>query len=647
MMAGKFYVSTPIYYPSDNLHIGHAYTTVAADALARYHRFRGEDVFFLTGTDEHGQKIQSRAAAAGKAPQEYVNEIAGNIRHLWEQLAISYDQFIRTTDPKHKRAVQDIFTKVLRTGDIYKGEYEGWYCTPCETFWLERQLKEDKCPNPECGRKVELLKEESYFFRLSKYADRLLAHIEANPDFIQPQSRRNEMVSFIRGGLEDLCVSRTTFDWGIPLPGDSRHVLYVWFDALSNYITAAGYLSDPAKFERYWPADVHLMGKEIVRFHAVIWPSILMALDLPLPKTVFGHGWLVLEGGEKISKSKGNVVDPMVLIDRYGVDAVRYYLLREVPFGSDGNYTESALITRINVDLANDLGNLLSRTTAMIQQGFGGKIPPPGHHEPADLEFPRLCAQAAAAMAEAAEQLRLSESLAAIWRLVDHCNKYIEDTSPWALARNPQTSSRAGTVLYNLAECLRILALLLAPFLVETPGRIWEQLGLEGEPRDSGWESLSWGRLPAGTLIKRGRPLFPRIDTSAASADPAPAREPGQSPTQPTQPPVQSATVTIEEFRRLDLRVATVLKAEKVSGADRLLTLRVDVGGEERQIVAGIAGHYRPEDLPGRRVVIVANLEPATIRGLRSEGMVLAASDEGQLVLVIPAADVRSGAQVR
>ena len=663
----KFYISTPIYYPSDNLHVGHAYTTVAADAISRYHRLRGEDVYFLTGTDEHGQKIQRRAEARGITPQQFVDQIVVNIKELWRKLDVSYDGFIRTTDNVHEKAVQYIFQKIWEKGDIYKSDYEGWYCTPCETFWLERQLKDGKCPNPECGREVELLREESYFFRLSKYADRLLKHIEDNPDFIQPPSRRNEMVSFIKSGLEDLCVSRTTFNWGIPVPFDPKHVIYVWFDALSNYITAMGYPDDPSKFERYWPADVHLVGKEIVRFHTVIWPIMLMALDLPLPKRVFGHGWLVLEGGEKISKSKGNVVDPVALIDKYGVDAVRYYLLREVPFGADGYYTEEALINRTNVDLANDLGNLLSRTTAMIQQGFGGVVPEPGDSEPVDREFPELCARAARESSEAMEKLIISEALIAIWKVVDRCNKYIEETSPWALAKNPATRSRGGTVLYNLAESLRVLGILLTPYLPETPGRIWQQLGLDGDPAEASWASLPWGGLKPGTKIRRGSPLFPRIDLltgtitdGAAKAVQAAGKKAVAATTPVTTapvaaktPPVQAAgestpTITIDEFRRIDLRVAKVLEAEKVSGADKLLRLRVELGGQERQVVAGVAKHYAPEALVGRSIVIVANLEPATIRGLRSEGMILAASDEqGHLAIVTPAEPVDSGAKVK
>ncbi|MHB8758440.1 MAG: methionine--tRNA ligase, partial [Bacillota bacterium] len=604
----SFYITTPIYYTNDNLHIGHTYTTVAADAIARFRRLQGLDTFFLTGTDEHGQKVQRRAEASGKDPKAFVDAIVVRIKDLWARLGISYDDFIRTTDPIHERVVQQIFEKIQAKGDIYKAEYEGWYCTGCEAFFTETQYKDQGGRCPDHDTPFERLREESYFFRLGKYADRLLRHIEAHPDFIQPVSRRNEIVSFIRQGLEDLCVSRTTFSWGIPVPSDPRHIIYVWFDALSNYITAIGYLTDEEKFRRYWPADVHLIGKEITRFHCIIWPIILMALDLPLPKKVFGHGWLQLESG-KMSKSRGNVVDPLVLIDKYGVDAVRYYLLREVPFGADGYYTEDALVLRTNVDLANDLGNLLSRTTAMINQSFDGRIPEPGPAEAIDRELPDLAKSVLGEVETAFNDLEISQALAALWKLIDRSNKYIDETSPWALARDEKTRGRAGTVLYNLAETLRILGVALTPFLLEAPREIWKQLGLDGDVTKSTWaDAGEWGKLPPGTNVRRGAPLFPRIDTKAeagkeepkptAKATPAVAAMAPRAAAKPEVPAAPSL-ISIDEFRKLDLRVALVLAAERVAGADKLLRLEIQVGEEKRQIVAGIAKHYAPEELVG------------------------------------------------
>ncbi len=519
---GKFYVTTPIYYPSASLHIGHAYTTVAADVLARFHRLRGEDVFFLTGTDEHGQKIQRKAEAAGKHPREFVDGIVAGIKHLWERLRISYDDFIRTTEERHKGVVQRIFERLRERGDIYKAEYEGWYCTDCESFYTETQYQDfpgGRCPDHD--KPLERLREESYFFRMSRYADALLRHIEENPDFIQPPSRRNEMVNFIKQGLEDLCVSRTSFDWGVRVPFDPRHVVYVWVDALSNYISAIGYLSDDPKlrqrFERYWPADVHLVGKEIVRFHTVIWPILLMALELPLPRRVFGHGWLVLESG-KMSKARGNVIDPHALMDRYGVDAVRYFLVREIPFGADGFYSEEALVARYNADLANDLGNLLSRSTAMVERFLGGIVPDPAEAED-DGVLRGAAEEAARAVEEHMERLELSDAAAAVLRLAQRANKYIDETAPWELARDPLRLRRLGGVLYSLLEAQRVAAVLLTPFLVEAPEKIWHQLGLDGDVRAARWpEDLAWGGLSGGARVRRGAPLFPRVVEEAEGA---------------------------------------------------------------------------------------------------------------------------------
>lgn len=506
-----FYITTPIYYPSDNLHIGHAYTTVAADTFARFKRLTGYEVWFLTGTDEHGQKIERAAKSRSQTPMEFVSGIVEGIRHLWERLAISNDDFIRTTEERHKRVVSDIFERLHSQGDIYKAGYEGWYCTPCETFWAESRLEEGNCPD--CGRPVELLQEESYFFRISKYSDRLLKHIEDNPQFIQPVSRRNEMVSFIKSGMEDLCVSRTTFDWGIKVPFDHKHVVYVWVDALANYISALGYGSaDDKLYQKFWPADIHLVGKDIVRFHTIIWPIILMAAGIPLPKQVVGHGWLLLDSG-KMSKSKGNVIDPHTLIDKYGVDAVRYYLLKEIGFGSDGLYSEDALINRINKELANDLGNLVSRTLGMADKYFKGEISSPGPVEGPDEELISLAGETPAAVEEMIEKRDLSSGLGAIWKLVSRANKYVDETSPWVLAKNPESRDRLSTVMYNLTETVRFITILTSPFMPNMAPRVWPLLGIEGRPELQGWDSLTWGKFPSGTVVRRGEALFPRIET--------------------------------------------------------------------------------------------------------------------------------------
>ncbi|NLP18072.1 MAG: methionine--tRNA ligase [Firmicutes bacterium] len=635
----RYYLTTPIYYPSDNLHIGHAYTTVAADAIARYKRQRGYDVMFLTGSDEHGQKIQRVAAENGVSPREYVDKIVAGFKSLWETLHITNDDFIRTTEERHIVGVQKIFQELYDRGDIYKSEYEGWYCVPCETFWTERQVGEDKICH-DCGRPVELVKEESYFFRMSKYADRWLQFVEENPDFIQPASRRNEMISFVQSGLEDLCVSRTTFDWGIQVPMDPEHVIYVWNDALSNYITALGYGSeDEEKYRHYWPADLHLVGKEIVRFHTIIWPMMLMALEIPLPKKVFGHGWLILESG-KMSKSLGNVVDPLILVDKYGVDAIRYYLLREIAFGADGHYSEEALVRRINADLANDLGNLLHRTLTMIEKYFGGVIPEPSAAGDLDQDLAAVAQAVAQEIEEALDRLEISTALAAIWKLVGRANKYIDETTPWILAREEGMRPRLQTVLYNLAEALRIIALLLVPYLPTAPEKIWKQLGLGGDVRALPWQRVkTWGILEAGTVVKRGEPIFPRIDVEEA------LREGEKKVTK--KAPMAQERISIEEFGRLDLRVAQVIGVERVEKSNKLLKFQVDLGTEKRQVVAGIAQWEKPEDLVGKKLVMVANLQPAKLMGIVSDGMILAASDdEGNLSLLTVDRDIANGAKI-
>lgn len=645
MCKKPYYITTPIYYPSTNLHIGNTYTTVAADAIARFKRLTGHEVMFLTGTDEHGQKIERIANEKGITPKEHVDEIVAGIKDLWKMMNISYDKFIRTTDDYHVKAVQEIFKKLYDQGDIYKDSYEGLYCTPCESFWTETQLVNGNCPD--CGRPVEKAKEEAYFFKMSKYADRLIQYIEEHPDFIQPESRKNEMLNnFLRPGLQDLCVSRTSFTWGIPVSFDEKHVIYVWIDALSNYITALGYGQENQElYNKFWPADVHLIGKDILRFHTIYWPIMLMALGLELPKQVFGHGWLLVDGG-KMSKSKGNVVDPVVLVNMFGADAVRYYLLREIPFGSDGLFNNEIFIKKVNTDLANDLGNLLSRTIAMVYKYFDGVIQAPTCKEAIDYELINLALSTPGKVEASIDALKIPEALESIWALISRANKYIDETTPWILAKDEEKKERLGTVLYNLLETLRFVSVMISPFLTETSVKINAQLNT----KVTTWESLKeFNGTVAGDKVVKGDVIFPRIDVEEKLAElealkPAPVKPANE---ELVKNPIKEE-ITIDDFDKIDLRVVKVLECEPVKKAKKLLKLKVDLGGEERQVISGIAQYYKPEELVGKYVVLVANLKPVKLRGELSQGMILAAapSDDSELLLVNPG-EMLTGSQVR
>ncbi|WP_406601355.1 methionine--tRNA ligase [Lysinibacillus capsici] len=651
-----FYITTPIYYPSGKFHIGTAYTTVASDTIARYKRLKGYDVRFLTGMDEHGQKIQEKAAEAGKHPQDYVNEIADAAKKLWGLMDISYDDFIQTTQDRHTKAVEKIFQKFLDNGDIYKGEYEGWYCTPCESFFTETQLVDGNCPD--CGRPVHKVKEESYFFNMKKYADRLLAYYDENLEFIEPESRKNEMINnFIKPGLEDLSVSRTSFDWGIKVPGDPKHVIYVWVDALTNYITALGYLSeDESLFNKYWPADVHVVGKDIVRFHTIYWPIFLMALDLPLPKKVFAHGFIMMKDG-KMSKSKGNVIYPEMLIERYGLDATRYFLLRELPFGSDGVFSPESFIERTNFDLANDLGNLLNRTISMINKYFDGIIPTE-NLQPTEFDA-SLKEQAESVRIkyeESMEKMQFSVVLADLWTLVSRTNKYIDETQPWVLAKEESDKPKLGAVMRNLAESLHQIAVMLQPFMTTTPKRMIDQLGLDD--KFLAWDTIATfgNTIPANIkVVEKGIPIFPRLENEVEityireemrGSVKTPQDEEIKKVAKTEENP-EIPEITIDDFMKVDLRVATVTACETVPKADKLLKLQVDLGYEQRQVVSGIAKFYTPDDLIGQKVIVVANLKPVKLRGEISQGMILAGEKDGILKLASVDPKLENGAKVK
>lgn len=657
MAKETFYITTPIYYPSGNLHIGHAYSTVAGDVIARYKRMQGYDVRYLTGTDEHGQKIQEKAQKSGKTEIEYLDEMIAGIKQLWAKLEISNDDFIRTTEERHKHVVEQVFERLLKQGDIYLGEYEGWYSVPDETYYTESQLVDPQYENgkiiggksPDSGHEVELVKEESYFFNISKYTDRLLEFYDQNPDFIQPPSRKNEMINnFIKPGLADLAVSRTSFNWGVHVPSNPKHVVYVWIDALVNYISALGYLSDDESlFNKYWPADIHLMAKEIVRFHSIIWPILLMALDLPLPKKVFAHGWILMKDG-KMSKSKGNVVDPNILIDRYGLDATRYYLMRELPFGSDGVFTPEAFVERTNFDLANDLGNLVNRTISMVNKYFDGELPAyQGPLHELDEEMEAMALETVKSYTESMESLQFFVALSTVWKFISRTNKYIDETTPWVLAKDDSQKDMLGNVMAHLVENIRYAAVLLRPFLTHAPKEIFEQLNINN-PQFMEFSSLEqYGVLNESIMVTgQPKPIFPRLDSEAEIAyikesmqPPATKEEKEEIPSKPQ--------IDIKDFDKVEIKAATIIDAEHVKKSDKLLKIQVDLDSEQRQIVSGIAKFYTPDDIIGKKVAVVTNLKPAKLMGQKSEGMILSAEKDGVLTLVSLPSAIPNGAVIK